>query len=107
MTLEELTRKYNNRFVDDEKLSETFSHMGKFGRVTVFMFSFDTENATVRTEVCVKGRKLIGFTPEKEPRVDEWSYTAEGYEEDLTEEEYARIDLYLASIMASPAPAAE
>lgn len=100
MTLEELTRKYTDRFVDEEKVSERFTHMGKFGRVLVMMFSFETENAVVRTEVCLKGGKIIGFTPEKEPREDEWGYGTEGYTEEVTEEEFARIDLYLNSVMA-------
>ncbi len=100
MTLEDLTRKYMNRLTDEEKVSQTFTHMGKFGRVTVFMFSFETESALVRTEVCIKGGKIIGFTPEKEPVQDVWGYTSEDYTEDITEEDFTRIDLYLNSVMA-------
>jgi len=100
MDLDALTRKYMNRFVNEEKLGETFTHMGKFGRVTIFMFTFVPESAVVRTEVCVKAGKLIGFTPEKAPLEDEWGYTAENYEEELTAEDYARIDRYLGGIMA-------
>ena len=99
MTLEKLTDKYMNRLTDEEKVGATFAHMGKFGKVTVFMFSFETESALVRTEVCIKGGKIIGFTPEKEPLQDDWGYTAEDYTEEVTAEEFARIDLYLASVL--------
>ena len=100
MTQQDLEQTYINRFLDEEKVSDTFTHMGKFGRMTLFMFTFTTENATVRTELCVKGGKLVGFTPEKEPLVDDWGYTAEDYTEEITEEEYVRIGRYLASVMA-------
>ena len=100
MTLELLTQKYVGLPVDIEKTEETFTHMGKFGKVTVYSFSFDTENATVHTEVCVKGGKIVGFTPEKEPRQDEWGYgPEEEFTEEITPEECARVDLYLASIL--------
>jgi len=100
MTLNELEAKYTGQFVNEEKISETFTYMGKFGRVIIYMFTFETEHSVVRTEVCLKAGKIIGFTPEKEPLQDVWGFTAEDYEEDVTEEELARIHLYLASVLA-------
>lgn len=100
MTLEELTRKYADRFVNEEKVNDTFTHMGKFGKITAFMFTFETENARVQTELCIKGGKIIGLTPEKEPVEDVWGYTAEEYTEEITPEEIFRIDRYLNSVMA-------
>lgn len=100
MTYEELTRKYTDRAVDPERIEQAFRHMGKFGKITGYGFSFETETATIHAEVCVKGGKIVGFTPEKEPRVDDWGYGPEEYEEEITPEEYARLDLYLASVLA-------
>ena len=100
MTLNELEAKYTGKFVNEEKISETFTYMGKFGRVIIYMFTFETENSVVRTEVCLKAGKIIGFTPEKEPLEDIWGYVSEDYTEDVTEEEFSRINLYLASILA-------
>ena len=100
MTLEELTRKYADRFVNEEKVNDTFTHMGKFGKITAFMFAFETENARVQTELCIKGGKIIGLTPEKEPVEDVWGYTSEEYTEEITPEELFRIDRYLHSVMA-------
>ena len=50
----------------------------------------------------MEGGKLIGLTPEKEPRQDDWSYTSEEYEEDLTAEDLSRIRRYLNSVLAEP-----
>ena len=102
MTLEELTNAYMDRAVDDEKISQSFTHMGKFGRITAWLFSFESETSTVRTEVCVKGGKIIGLTPEKEPLQDDWGYTPEEYEEGLTAEDLSRIQRYLNSVLADP-----
>ena len=100
MTLEELARKYNGLAVDVERTEELFRHMGKFGKVTVYGFSFETDNSTVHMEVCVKGGKIEGFTPEKEPREDEWGFgAAEEFVEELTAEECSRADRYLASVL--------
>lgn len=100
MTYEELTQKYTDRTVDIEHVEQAFRHMGKFGKITGYGFSFETENSVISAEVCVKGNKIVGFTPEKAPRVDDWGYGPEGYEDEITAEEYARLDLYLASILA-------
>jgi len=100
MNLEELTQKYTGLAVDGERIEETFRHMGKFGKVTVYGFSFETDNSTVNMEVCVKGGRVVGFTPEKEPREDEWGFgSEEPYEDELTAEECGRIDRYLASVL--------
>lgn len=101
MTPESLMEKYTDRPVDPERIEELFLHMGKFGKMTGYSFSFETDNATVSVEVYVKGGRITGFTPEKEPRVDEWGYGApEEYTEALTAEECSRIDRYLAGILA-------
>lgn len=101
MTLESLTQKYTGLRVDEERIENAFRHMGKFGKTTGYGFSFETENAVVNVEVCVNRGKIIGFTPEKEPYVDEWGYgSEEEFTEELTPEDCARIDLYLASVLA-------
>lgn len=101
MTLDELAAKYANLPVDEERIEKNFRHMGRFGRTTVYTFSFETENAAVTAEVCVKGGRLSGFNPEKEPREDEWGFGAsEPYQEDFTAEECDRLDRYLASVLA-------
>ena len=102
MTQQDLEQAYINRFLDEEKVSDTFTHMGKFGRITAWLFSFESETATVRTEVCVKGGKIIGLTPEKEPLQDDWGYTSEEYEEGLSAEDLSRIQRYLNSVLADP-----
>ena len=102
MTLEALIQSYMDRRVDIELIEERFTHMGKFGKITVYGFSFDTENASIHTEVCVKTGKVSGFTSEKEPREDEWGYLPEEeYTEDLTEDDCRRIGRYLDTILAA------
>ena len=101
MTLDALTQAYTDRSVDIEIIEERFTHMGKFGKITVYGFSFDTENATIHTEVCVKHGKVFSFTSEKEPREDEWGYAPEEkFTEELTEEDCFRISRYLDTILA-------
>ena len=101
MTLEALTQSYMGRAVDIETIEERFTHMGKFGKITVYGFSFDTENASIHTEVCVKSGKISGFTPEKEERIDEWGYPSEEeFTEELTDEDCSRIARYLDTILA-------
>lgn len=101
MTLDALTQAYMDRAVDIEIIEERFTHMGKFGKITVYGFSFDTETAAIHTEVCVKQGKISGFTSEKEPREDEWGYPPEeSHTEELTEEDCARIGRYLDSVLS-------
>ena len=101
MTLDALIQSYMDRPVDMEIIEERFTHMGKFGKITVYGFSFDTENAVINTEVCVKYGKISGFTPEKEPKEDEWGYLPEeAYTEELTDDDCARIGRYLDTILA-------
>lgn len=100
MTLEELAGRYIGRIVDGEKIGERFAYMGKFGRVTAYSFAFETENALVRTEVCVQESRIIGIAPEKEPMEDDWGIVDETYQETLTDEEIARMGLYLRSVLA-------
>ena len=102
MLLEDLSKKYADLPVDEERIEQNFRHMGRFGRTTVYGFSFETENAKISAELCVKSGKISGFMPEKEPReVDEWFFgTVEAYQEEFTPEECARLDRYLASVLA-------
>jgi hypothetical protein len=101
MTTDDLAKKYADLPVDEERIEKNFRHLGRFGRTTVYELSFETENSTVTAEVCVKGGKFSGFNPEKEPREDEWGFgEAEPYQEEFTPEECARLDLYLASVLA-------
>ena len=100
MTIEQLTEKYMNLPVDTERIEEQFLHMGKFGKLTVYGFSFETDSSCVSVEFCVKGGKFAGFTPEKEPRDDEWGYSLEEYSEDFTSDECSRMDRYFSTILA-------
>ena len=101
MTLEELAAKYDGAPVSEERVSATFRSMGKFGQIFVHLFSFDTDNATISVEVCIKHGKMIGFTPEKAPRQDEWGFDAgEDFTEELTPEDLGRLDQYLSSVLA-------
>ena len=100
MSLEQLTEKYMNLPVDAELIEEKFLHMGKFGKITVYGFSFDTDCSRISVEFCVKGGKFAGFTPEKEPLSDEWGYSFEEYSEEFTPDECSRIDRYFATILA-------
>lgn len=105
MTLEDLVQTYTHRPVDTQQAEQIFRHMGRFGRTTVYSFSFETENARISAELCVKDGKITGFMPEKEPlEADEWSFLpAEPYQDAFTAEECARLDRYLASVLAPPA----
>ena len=101
MTFDELTVKYDNVLVSEDRVSAVFRSMGKFGQIFVHTFSFDTDNATVTVEVCIKHGKMVGFTPEKTPRQDEWGFDAgEAFTEELTPEDLVRLDQYLASVLA-------
>ncbi|MBQ8143269.1 MAG: hypothetical protein IJ042_00565 [Butyricicoccus sp.] len=101
MTLEELAVKYDGARVNEDRLNAVFRNMGKFGPMFIYTFSFDTDNATVTAEVCIKHGKMVGFTPEKTPRQDEWGYDrAEDFDEELTDEELERFDQYLGSVLA-------
>lgn len=101
MTMDELAKKYADLPVDEDRIEKNFRHMGRFGRTTIYGLSFETENSTVTAEICVKSGKFAGFNPEKEPREDEWGFgTAEPYQDDFTPEECARMELYLASVLA-------
>ena len=101
MTLEELAVKYDGASVSEERVNATFLSMGKFGQIFVYNFSFDSENATIHVEVCMKHGKMVGFTPEKTPRQDEWGFDAgEDFTEELTAEELDRLDRYLGSVLA-------
>lgn len=103
MTLEELNRKYENLPVDGEQIGEVFAYMGRFGRNTLYSFSFETDNASIQAELCVKDGRIIGINPEKEPREEEWGYPAEEpYTEELTDEDCRRMDRYIASVLAKP-----
>ena len=100
MTLEQLTEKYMNQSLNVELIEEKFLHMGKFGKITVYGFTFETDTASVSVEFCVKGGKFTGFTPEKTPRNDEWGYTYEEYSEEITSDEYASMDRYFSTILS-------
>ena len=100
MTVEQLTEKYMNLPVDIERIEEKFLHMGKFGKITVYGFSFETDGSSVSVEFCVKAGKFAGFTPEKEPRSDEWGYSLEEYTEEFTSDECSRIGRYFDTILA-------
>lgn len=101
MTLDELAIKYDSAPVNEDRVNAVFRSMGKFGPIFVHTFSFDTDNATISAEVCIKHGKMIGFTPEKAPRQDEWGFDAgEGFTEELTDEELGRLDQYLGSVLA-------
>ncbi len=101
MTLEELAKKYDNAPVNEDRVASTFHSMGKFGQIFVHTFSFDTENASVSAEVCIKHGKMVGFTPEKSPRQDEWGFDAgEAFTEELTQDDLLRLDQYLGSVLA-------
>ena len=101
MTLDALTQAYTGQAVDIELIEERFTHMGKFGKITVYGFSFDTENASIHTEVCVRAGKISGFTPEKEPREDDWGYAPEEeFTKELTGDDCRRLARYLDTILA-------
>ena len=102
MTMDELAKKYADRVVDEERIEQNFRHMGRFGRTTVYALSFETDNAAVAAEVCVKSGRISGFSAEKEPReADEWGFgEAEPYEEEFTAEECSRLERFLASVLA-------
>ena len=99
MTVEQLTEKYMNLPVDVERIEERFLHMGKFGKLTVYGFSFETDSSCVSVEFCVKAGKFAGFTPEKEPRADEWGYNSEEYSEEFTLEECSSIARYFDTVL--------
>ena len=101
MTLEELAAKYDGAHVSEDRVNTIFRPMGKFGQIFVHLFSFDTDNATVSVEVCIKHGKMVGFTPEKTPRQDEWGFDAgEDFTAELTPEDLDRLDRYLGSVLA-------
>lgn len=100
MTLQEVEQKYTGRFVDEDRLEYNFKMMGKFGKVSVYTFSFNTDDYTISAEVCVEKGKIIGVVPEKELRDDGWGINPDAGPDEILPEEYDTIALYMDSVVA-------
>ena len=100
MTAQELEQKYIGRMTDEDKLNDQFHMMGKFGKASMYTFSFNTYGYTISADICIECGKITGIVPEKEEREDEWGYVPEDASPDIQPEEYDTIARYLESVVA-------
>ena len=53
MTAQELEQKYIGRMTDEDKLNDQFQMMGKFGKASMYTFSFNTYGYTISADICI------------------------------------------------------
>lgn len=100
MTEQQLEQKYIGKKTDEDKLNDQFQMMGKFGKASMYTFSFRTYGYTVSVDICIEFGKITGIVPGKEECADEWGYIPEDASPDVQPEEYDTIARYLDSVIA-------
>lgn len=95
MTEQEIEDKFIGRTVDEDKLNYHFSMMGRFGKASMYTISFNTQDYTISTDICIERGKITGIVTEKEQRADEWGYNPEPGPSDVQPEEYDTLAMYL------------
>lgn len=99
MTFEQLEQKFIGREVDEDRLNYYFTMMGRFGKASMYTFSFHTEGYTISADVCVEQGRITGIVPEKEPREDEWGSVPDPGPADIQPEEYESMAMYFQSVV--------
>lgn len=100
MTKQEMEEKYIGCMTDEDKLNDHFYMMGKFGKASMYTFSFHTYGYTISVDICIEYGRITGIVPEKEEHADEWGYVPEDGSPDIQPEEYDTIARYLNSVTA-------
>ncbi len=100
MTLQEIEEKFVGRTVDEDKLNYYFDMMGRFGKASMYTFSFNTQDYTISTDVCVERGRITGIVTEKEQREDDWGYNPEPGPSEMQPEEYETLAKYLNCVVA-------
>ena len=95
MTQQDIEEKFIDREVDEERLEYHFKMMGKFGKASMYTFSFNTDDYTISAEVCVENGRLVGIVPDKEARDDGWGINPDAGPEEIQPEEYDTMAMYL------------
>ena len=98
-TFEQLEQKFIGREVDEDRLNYYFTMMGRFGKSSMYTFSFHTEGYTISADVCVEQGRITGIVPEKEPREDEWGRVPDPGPADIQPEEYESMAMYFQSVV--------
>ena len=99
MTMQELEQKYIDREVDEGRLNYYFKMMGKFGRASMYTFSFNTDDYTISADICIEHGTITGIVPEKEQRDDGWGFNPNPGPKEIQPEEYDTLAKYLDSVV--------
>ncbi|MGN1013919.1 MAG: hypothetical protein ACI4PM_01020 [Butyricicoccus sp.] len=95
MTQQDIEEKFIGRAINEEGLDYYFKMMGKFGKASMYTFSFNTDDYTISAEVCVENGKLVGVVPDKELRDDGWGVNPDAGPAEIQPEEYDTMAMYL------------
>lgn len=95
MTEQQIEDTFIGRAVDEDKINYHFHMMGKFGQASMYNISFNTQDYTISTDVCVERGKITGVVTEKEQREDEWGYNPDPGPAEMQPEEYDTLATYL------------
>lgn len=95
MTMQELEEKYIDREIDEDRLDYHFKMMGKFGKASMYTFSFHTDDYTISADLCIERGKITGIVPDKEQRDDGWGLNPNAGPTEILPEEYDTIAMYL------------
>ncbi len=101
MTMEQIEEKYIGRRVNQNRLDLNFRMMGKFGRASMYDFSFHTSDYKISTDVCIERGRITGIVPDKEQREDDWGRNPDPGPEEIQPEEYDTIARYLDCVLAA------
>ena len=99
MTMQELEEKYIDREVDEGRLNYYFQMMGKFGRASMYTFSFHTDDYTISADICIERGRITGIVPDKEQRDDGWGFNTDAGSEEILPGEYDTLAMYLDSVV--------
>lgn len=95
MTQQDIEEKFIGREINEDGLDYYFKMMGKFGKASMYTFSFNTDDYTISAEVCVENGKLVGVVPDKELRDDGWGVNPDAGPVEIQPEEYDTMAMYL------------
>ena len=99
MTLQEIEDTFVGREVNEDKLNYYFHMMGRFGQASMYTVSFNTQDYTISSDICVERGKITGIVTEKEQREDEWGYNPEPGPSEIQPEECDTLAMYLHSVV--------
>lgn len=104
MTMQDIEDKYIGRRIDQNRLDRNFHMMGKFGRASMHDFSFNTDDYTISTDLCIERGRITGIVPDKEQREDDWGYNPNPGPAEMQPEEYDTLAQYLETVVAREEP---